>query len=132
MKEFRRVFLTAFLVLLLLGTGVYLFCSHQEGFNGSCVKNADAYLLDIQRMTGTDLHTLELQAGDTLRIHFETEKGQLYMELKAPDGTTLYSGNGKQITEYMVNIPQSGVYPVIVEARQAKGSIHIQLKEKSS
>lgn len=131
MKNHRKLYFTGLMLLLLLGAGVYLFCSNQEGFNGSRVKNPDAYLLDIQRMTGTDLHPLELQAGDTLRIHFETEKGHLYMEIKAPDGTTLYSGNGKQTREFMVNIPQSGVYPIVVEARRAKGTIHIQLKEKS-
>lgn len=113
-------------LLFLAGGAVFLLCCNQEGFTGSRVKNPDAYLLDIQRMNGTDLHTLELQKGDALYIQFETEKGKLHLEIKAPDGTAVYRGNGKEITNFTVNIRESGVYTIVVEARHAKGIIHIQ------
>lgn len=64
--------------------------------------------MDIERMNGTDLHTLELQKGDSLQIRFETEEGSLYMEIKAPDGAAIYRGNGKETTDFTVNIPESG------------------------
>ena len=118
----------AFFLLVLAGIAAFLFCANREGFTGSRVKNPDAYLLDIERMNGTDLHTLELHEGDALQIQFETKKGALYMEIKAPDGTTVYRGNGKETTDFTVNIPESGVYTIVVEARQAKGTIHIQLR----
>ena len=114
-------------LLILAGVATFLFYCNQEGFTGSRVKNPDAYLLDIQRMNGTDLHTLELSRGDVLQIQFETEKGDLYMEIKAPDGTAVYRGNGKETTDFTVNIRESGVYTVVVEARHAKGTIHVQL-----
>ncbi len=82
------------LLLLLAGVALFLFRSGRESFTGSRVKNPDTYLLDIEKMNGTDLHTLELQEGDALQIQFETEKGSLYMEIKAPDGTTTYCGRG--------------------------------------
>ena len=119
----------AFLLLVLAGIVAFLSCTNLEGFTGSRVKNPDAYLLDIEKMNGTDLHTLELREGDILQIQFETEKGSLYMELKAPGGTTIYRGNGKETTEFTVNIRESGVYTIVVEARRAKGTIHIQLGE---
>ena len=119
-------------LLLLAGAAVLLFCSNQEGFTGSRVKNPDAYLLDIEKMNGTDLHTLELHEGDALQIQFETEKGDLYMEIKAPDGTVVYGGNGKETTDFTVNIREDGVYTVVVEARRAKGTIHIQLEEETA
>ena len=115
------------LLLFLAGVATFLFCYNQEGFTGSRVKNPDEYLLDIEKMSGTDLHTLELHEGDVLQIEFETEKGELYMEIKAPDGTAVYRGNGKEITDFTVNIRESGVYTIVVEARHAKGIIHIQL-----
>lgn len=119
-------------LLLIAGAAVFLFSYNQEGFTGSRVKNPGAYLLDIQRMNGTDLHALELRKSDILHIQFETEKGSLYMEIKAPDGTSVYQGNGREATDFTVNIPESGVYTVIVEARRAKGTIHIQLEEEKS
>ena len=130
-KKSKAVFIVLIL-LLLAGVAVFLFCYNQENFTGSRVKNPDAYLLDIEKMNGTDLHTLELSRGDVLQIQFETEKGELYMEIKAPDGTAVYRGNGKETTDFTVNIRESGVYTVVVEARHAKGTIHIQLEEEIS
>ena len=77
-------------------------------------------------MNGTDLHTLDLQAGDVLKVEFETVKGSLDLEIKAPDGTTIYRGDGKAATDFTVNISKSGVYTVNVLARHARGRISIQ------
>ena len=127
-KRNKTVLIVLFL-LLLAGLAVFLFCYNQEGFTGSRVKNPDEYLLNIEKMNGTDLHTLELHEGDVLQIEFETEKGELYMEIKAPDGTAVYRGNGKETTDFAVNIRESGVYTIVVEARRAKGTIHIRCEE---
>ncbi len=126
-KRNKSVFI-ALLLLILTGAAIFLFCCNQEGFTGSRVKNPDEYLLDIEKMNGTDLHTLELREGDVLQIQFEAEKGELYMEIKAPDGTAVYRGNGKETTDFTLNIRESGIYTIVVEARRAKGTIHIQLE----
>ena len=118
-------------LLLIIGAAVFFSSYNQETFNGGRVKNPDAYLLDIQSMNGTDVHTLELQAGAVLHIQFETENGSLYMEIKAPDGTSVYRGNGKEATDFTINIQESGVYTIVVEARRAKGIIHIELQEET-
>ena len=131
MKRNKSVFIVL-LLLILTGTAIFLFCCNQEGFTGSRVKNPDEYLLDIEKMNGTDLHTLELREGDVLQIQFETENGTLYMEIKAPDGTSIYRGNGKETTEFTVNIRESGIYTIVVEARHAKGAIHIQLEVETT
>lgn len=111
------------IALYFIGVAAALFTYNQEGFSGNRVKNPDFYLLDIERMNGTDLHTLDLQTGDVLQIQFETLKGSLYMEIKAPDGTTIYRGNGKETTDFTVNITKSGVYTIVVCARHAKGGV---------
>ena len=128
MKRWSKAVFIALPLLILAGVAIFLFCYNQEGFTGSRVKNPDEYLLDIEKMNGTDLHTLELREGDVLQIQFEAEKGELYMEIKAPDGTAVYRGNGKETTDFTLNIRESGIYTVVVEARRAKGTIHIQLE----
>ena len=129
MTKRNKAVLIVLVLLLIAGVAIFLFCYNLEGFTGSRVKNPDAYLLDIEKMNGTDLHTLELSRGNVLQIQFETEKGELYMEIKAPDGTAVYRGNGKETTDFTVNIRESGVYTVVVEARHAKGTIDIQREE---
>lgn len=129
MRRSRKAVWLALSLLLLAGAAALLLRSGWEGFDGCRVRNPDAYLLDIQRMNGTDLHSLTLQEGDVLRIHFETQKGELYMEIKASDGTAVYRGNGKEATDFAVNVRESGVYTIVVEARHAKGTIHVRLAE---
>ena len=126
MSKSRPAVPVAVVLVLLAGLALFPSCGSQGSFTGSRVKNPDAYLLDIESMNGTDRHTLELQEGDVLRIRFETLKGSLKMELDAPDGTAVYCGNGEETTDFAVNIQESGVYTVVVEARHAKGTIHIQ------
>ena len=131
MTKSKKAVLLVLPLLFLAGVAAFRVFYNQEGFTGNRIKNPDAYLLDIERMNGTDLHTLELHEGDVLQIQFETVKGSLYMEIKAPDGTTIYRGNGKETTDFTVNIRESGVYTIVVEARHARGTIHIQLEEET-
>lgn len=118
----------AILLFFVLGLAVFLTACGRTCFVGNRVADADAYRLDIDYMTGTDCGAMELKANDTLAVYFETVGGSIYMEIKAPDKTILYSGNGKDVTEFTANISESGVYSIIVEAHHAKGRVHIQQK----
>ena len=129
MTKSKKMILIGLPLLFIAGVAVFLICFNQEGFIGSRIKNPDAYLMDIERMNGTDLHTLELHEGGSLQIYFETVKGSLCMEIKAPDGTAVYLGNGKETTDFTVEIRESGIYMIVVQARQAKRTIHIQHTE---
>ena len=102
-------------------------CASATTFDGSRVKNADSYQLDIKTMNCTDTHTLELEQGDTLKIEFETENGNLSMKITAPDGTALYQGDGT-VKEFTVEAPMDGAYPIVVVGQKAKGSIHIDVE----
>lgn len=58
-------------------------------------------------------------------------KGSLYMEIKAPDGTVIYRGNGKETRNFTLNIPESGVYTIVACAKHAKRGM-IQINKKSN
>lgn len=104
--------------------------NNQEVFTGNRIKNPDSYILDIKRMNGVDTHQLELSEGSVLDILFETDKGTLHMDISAPDGTTLYYGNGTETGRFVLNIRQSGSYTIAVKAKHGKGRIKIQAKNK--
>ena len=112
--------------LCILGLAVSLTACGRECFVGSRTAEAGSYRLDIDRMTGTDQFTMELRAGDTLAVQFETVKGSIYMEIKEPDESSIYAGNGKGMREFTVNILESGTYSIYVEAHHAKGTVYIQ------
>ena len=54
------------------------------------------------------------------------------MEIKSPDRAVLYAGNGRDVNDFTVSIPESGVYSVVVQARHARGSIEIHKGENRS
>ena len=122
----RNNIATVLLLFFVLGSTVFLTACGVERFVGSRTAEAGSYRLDIDRMTGTDRFTMELSAGDTLAVQFETVKGSIYMEIKEPDESSLYAGNGKGVREFTVSISQSGAYSIYVEARHAKGTVYIQ------
>ena len=120
----RRKLLFSLLIISVLS--VLLISCNRTEFDGTRVANPDSYRLDIEQMNGTDTHALELNAEDTLTIHFETEHGELHMEIKAPDGTLIYTGNGEEATDFTVNISENGEHSVFVEAKGARGKISIR------
>lgn len=122
----RKSLTTTFLILCILGIAVVLTACGQNCFVGSRTAEAGSYRLDIDRMTGTDRFTMELSAGDTLAVQFETVKGSIYMEIKEPDESSLYAGNGRGVSEFTVSISESGTYSIYVEARHAKGTVYIR------
>ena len=122
----RKSLATILLALCILGLAVFLTACGRDCFVGSRTAETGSYRLDIDRMTGTDYFTMELRAGDTLAVQFETVKGSICMEIKEPDESSLYAGNGKGVTEFTVNIPESGTYSICVEACHAKGTVYIQ------
>ena len=120
-KFFVIVITVCALLLSLLG------CASGSAFDGSSAKNADSYHLDVKTMNGTDTHTMELKQGDTLKIQFEVAKGSLEMKITAPDGTAIYQGDGTA-TEFTVEAPMDGVYPIVVVGQKAEGSIHVDVQ----
>ena len=115
---------------VLLSALLVLFAACGQGkFDGTRVATPTSFSLEIGQMTGTDTHTLELRAGDTLEIHLKAEQGELRLEIRAQDGTLLYSGNGEAVTDFTVHISEGGAYSVRVEARRARGSVSIRLAD---
>ena len=122
----RKILNLAIFWFFLLWIAVFLTSCRKNCFVGNRVAGTDSYRLDVDNMTGTDCITMEIEAGDILEVYFETLKGSIYMEIMEPDKTTLYAGNGKGITEFSINISESGTYSIYVEAHRAKGMVHIQ------
>ena len=127
----RKITVITFLLLGIAGLTAFFILYNRENFTGNIVRDDYSYILDIEQMNGTDCHALQLTTGDTLEVRFITEKGSLTMEIKAPDGTQLYAGNGNGTTDFTLNITENGTYTVAVEARHAKGTIYIKSREKT-
>ena len=124
-QKVRNITLARFCIL---ASAVFLTACDSRCFVDNCAVAPDAFRLDIDRLIGTNKFTMELTAGDTLEIQFIATRGSIQMEIKELDGNILYAGNGRGVSDFTVNISESGVYSIIVEAHHAKGRVHIQQK----
>lgn len=98
-------------------------------FDGSLVKNSETYLLNMERMTGADTHTMDLTEGDRLKVSFVTEEGSLILIITAPDGTVPYQGNGSAAEEFTLNLSRSGPYTLHTEGNRWKGYLRVNVEE---
>ena len=128
----RKTWIILLFLFCIGGAAVFLSSSvpAQSCFVGSRITADGVYRLDIDRMTGTDWFTMELSAGDMLAVQFETVEGSIYLEIREPDETVLYAGNGEGVTEFTLNLSESGAYSIYVEACRAKGTVFIQQAEE--
>ena len=126
-----KLLMNAASIALLILMGVAAARPFTPVFQGIRIRDSHAYVLEIQRMNGNDRHTLELRAGDVVRVAFETEKGFLRLQICAPDGTVIYRGNGRKASSFTLNIAQTGAYTMEVKAKQARGNIRITIKERN-
>ena len=97
-----------------------------NSFTGNSIKNPDRLYMDISYMNGKTEHNLYLKQGDVLSVIFETTDGKLTMEIKDPDGEVFYSGNGKDVTEFTLNVKKDGKHVVYIQVEKAKGKIDIK------
>ena len=130
LKAWKLLMKAACIALLIL-MGVAAARPFTPVFQGIRIRDSHAYVLEIQRMNGNDRHTLELRAGDVVRVAFETEKGFLRLQICAPDGTVIYRGNGRKASSFTLNIAQTGAYTMEVKAKQARGNIRITIKDRN-
>ena len=123
----KRLLILAALVIA-AAAAVLIALRAAPAFQGSLVKNSDEFRLDIRRMNGTDSHVLTLKASDRLQVHFKTDAGRMKLEISAPDGSALYSGNsdGTNGSDFELTIPEDGDYQIRVTAERASGELLVQ------
>lgn len=126
----QKIRMASILLLIVLGTGLVLMACGSKSLADSRTAGSDSYGLNVESMTGTDSYQMKLQESEVLAVYFETVRSSMCMEIQAPDGSLLYQGNGKGVTEFTINIPESGTYSIFVEAHRAKGIIQVQRKEE--
>ena len=120
--------ITAILILSIIVLAAFRLYFSESDFDGSCVRNPDSYMLSIRKMNGRAHNELELCLGDIMDVQFETMRGAICLEIKAPNGSTIYQGDGKTIHRFSLGITESGSYTILIEAKDAKGVINIRCK----
>lgn len=113
-------------ILVAITFSLVFMVSCGRNFEGTIIKNDSEYFLQAMYMDGNDEHAMRLEKGSVLKITFQTEEGDMNLEIKSPSGASIYSGNGTNATDFTLNVSENGDYIIKVSARGAKGVVQIK------
>lgn len=86
----RKTAIIILLLCLFAGVAAFVIIDNRKGVTGNHTANRDAHSPDMEYVDGTYLYTPGQRADKMLQIQFEIKRGAVQMEMKAPDGATLY------------------------------------------
>ena len=110
--------------LLIAGAmAVQRMISMQSRFDGTRVRNPDAYLLEFSCMNQDDAHSMRMEAGDQLRVEYEIQRGRVDVRVEAEDGEMLYRGDRVDSAGFALPAERAGAYRVSVHAENAAGRL---------
>ena len=115
----------------ILAIGIMLFCvvmvmvgftslQVMSSFDGSRIKNPDAYVLDFTKMNDVDGHTMHMMPGDELAVDFDVRQGNVDVTIGLGD-TILYRGSRIDTASFKLPIDTEGDYRIEMKAQRARG-----------
>ena len=97
--------------------------SMQSRFDGSRVRNPDAYLLTFSCMNQDDAHSMHMEKGDLLRVEYEIQRGRVDVRVELDGEETIYRGDRVDSGSFALPAARAGEYGVSVHAENAAGRL---------
>ena len=124
MKRGRIIAIAACAALLVAGAvAAQRMVAMQSRFDGTRVRNPDAYLLTFTCMNQDDAHSMPMEAGDQLRVEYEIQRGRVDVRVETEDGEMIYRGDRVDSADFALPAARAGMYRVSVHAENAAGKL---------
>lgn len=131
-QQTKRWILAAVFLVAICVAAALIIQNRPSQFNGSRVKNPDAYLLDFTSMQQDDSHSLYLAANDVLQVEFGINRGEVNVQIGIEGEEPIYRGSKVDTANFELPISQPGDYVIAIEAHGAEGFLHFNKKEASA
>lgn len=124
MKKKRILGIAVCAALLIAGAvAAQRMISMQSRFDGSRVRNPDAYLLTFSCMNQDDAHSMHMEKGDLLRVEYEIQRGRVDVRVETEEGELIYRGDRVDSGSFALPAARDGEYGVSVHAENAAGRL---------
>ena len=87
----------------------------------------DLFSIGMESMNESRSESFHLEAGVSVAVCVVHLDGELDIYITDSNGTVVYEGHNPEMGSFTVNITESDRYIMIVEGKQAKGSISFQI-----
>lgn len=123
MKKKRILGIAVCAALLIAGAVAQRVVAMQSRFDGSRVRNPDAYLLTFSCMNQDDAHSMHMEKGDLLRVEYEIQRGRVDVRVETEEGELIYRGDRVDSGSFALSAARTGEYGVSVHAENAAGRL---------
>lgn len=124
MKKKRILAIAVCAALLIAGAvAAQRTISMQSRFDGSRVRNPDAYLLTFSCMNQDDAHSMHMEKGNLLRVEYEIQRGRVDVRVETEAGEMIYRGDRVDNGSFALPAAHDGEYGVSVHAENAAGRL---------
>ena len=124
MKKKRILGIALCAALLIAGiVAAQRMISMQSRFDGSRVRNPDAYFLTFSCMNQDDAHSMHMEKGDLLRVEYEIQRGRVDVRVETEEGEKVYCGDRVDSGSFALPAARDGEYGVSVHAENAAGRL---------
>ena len=114
----KSILVTAVLCFLFLAG-----CRQAVVFDGSRTSDGSSFRMEYSVLNRTETAEMELQEGDQLQVEIAHDKGSADISVSRPDKDAIYTGTKQVNAEFVLVIPETGVYQITVTGHQAKGQV---------
>ena len=131
----KKIILLATVVALITVAGLLIFTHQPETqFDGERISNPGHFALRFDWMNMTESETMEFQQGDALHVFWQIDSGHVDIAIGMKGEEAVYRADNRPAgdkADFVVEIPQTGLYTINVSAREAEGQIEF-LKTNST
>ncbi|MDO5323426.1 MAG: hypothetical protein Q4G06_05355 [Clostridia bacterium] len=106
--------------------------SMQSRFDGSRVRNPDAYLLTFSCINQDDAHSMHMEKGDLLRVDYEIQRGRVDVRVETEEGEMIYRGDRVDSGSFALPAVRAGEYRVSVHAEKAAGRLSFTVEREAA
>lgn len=133
MKKKRILGIAVCAALLIAGAvAAQRMISMQSRFDGTRVRNPDAYLLTFSCMNQDDSHSMHMEKGDLLRVEYEIQRGRVDVCVETEEGETIYRGDRVDSGSFALPAARAGEYGVSVHAENAAGRLSFAVEREAA
>ena len=108
-----------FMIFILLLAG----CRQAVVFDGSRTSDGSSFRMEYSVLNRTETAEMELREGDRLQVEIAHDKGNADISVSQPNKDAIYTGTKQENAEFVLVIPETGVYQITVTGHQAKGQV---------
>lgn len=99
-------------------------CLGKGAFEGSIISNETEFRMEYSILNKEESAELKLTEGDQIQVSFSHTAGNVEVIVGQDGEEPIYKGTGQENADFILTIPRTGSYQILVIGHHAKGEIY--------